>query len=409
MLASGEVRVHSMTDIMFDSQTTEIDFAALLEASFAEDSLERGDLVEGTVLIVDNYGLIVDINQKRDGVVPRHDIEKMNLSADSFEVGQTVDVTVVRLEDDDGNLVLSVSQAAQSEDWRAAADLLENDEVYKAYIADSNKGGLIVAFGSLRAFVPASHVSDVPRGLEEDERIAHLRTMVGKHINIKVLEVDRRRRRLVFSQREAQREEREARKEMLLDNLREGQTIKGVVSGIRDFGAFIDLGGADGLVHISEMAWHRVKHPTNLLSVGDEVDVYVLKLDDEGKRIGLSLKRLQPNPWSLVEEKYHVGQLVEGVVSRIAPFGAFVSMDLGIEALLHISQLADHEVSDVGMIVEPGETYLLRIISIEADRQRLGLSLKAVTAEEQASWQAEQAEQTEAEEVDAGNVEPATV
>ncbi len=392
-----------MTDITFDNQSTEMDFAALLEASFEENPVERGDLVEGTVLVVDNYGLIVDINQNRDGVVPKRDIEKMNLTADAFEVGQTVDVAVVRMEDDDGNLVLSVAQAAQAEDWRQAEQLAENDEAYAATVADSNKGGLLISFGSLRGFIPASHVVDVPRGLEEDERIAYLRTMLGKAINVKVLEVDRQRRRLVFSQREAQREKREARKEVLLDKLEEGQTVTGTVSGIRDFGAFVDLGGADGLIHISELAWHRVKHPKDIVSIGDEVEVYVLRLDDEGKRIGLSRKRLQPNPWTLVDDQYHVGQLVEGTVSRIAPFGAFISMEPGIEALLHISQLADHEVSEVSMIVQEGETYLLRIISIEADRQRLGLSLKAVTEEERAAWQAENTE------ADGGNPEPSTV
>ena len=307
------------------------------------------------------------------------------------------------MEDDDGNLVLSVAQAAQAEDWRQAEQLAENDEAYAATVADSNKGGLLISFGSLRGFIPASHVVDVPRGLEEDERIAYLRTMVGKTINVKVLEVDRQRRRLVFSQREAQREKREARKEVLLDKLEEGQTVTGTVSGIRDFGAFVDLGGADGLIHISELAWHRVKHPKDIVSIGDEVEVYVLRLDDEGKRIGLSRKRLQPNPWTLVDDQYHVGQLVEGTVSRIAPFGAFISMEPGIEALLHISQLADHEVSEVSMIVQEGETYLLRIISIEADRQRLGLSLKAVTEEERAAWQAENTE------ADGGNPEPSTV
>jgi small subunit ribosomal protein S1 len=214
--------------------------------------------------------------------------------------------------------------------------------------------------------------------------------MVNQKINIKVLEVNHRRRRLVFSQREARREKREARKEVLLDKLEEGQVVTGVVSGVRDFGAFVDIGGADGLIHISELAWHRVKHPTDIVQIGEEIEVYILRLDEEGRRIGLSLKRLQPNPWTLVDEMYHVGQLIEGKVSRIAPFGAFISMKPGIEALLHISQLADHEVSDTSQIVTEGETYLLRIISIEAERQRLGLSLKNVTDAERAEWEAKQ-------------------
>jgi small subunit ribosomal protein S1 len=207
---------------------------------------------------------------------------------------------------------------------------------------------------------------------------------------LKVIEVNRKRRRLVFSQRDAQRGSREARKEVLLDQLHEGEVRKGVVSGLRDFGAFVDLGGADGLIHISELAWHRVNHPREVLKVGDEVEVYILRLDAEGKRIGLSLKRLQENPWAQVENFYHVGQLVEGTISRVAQFGAFVSLDPGIEALLHTSQMADPVPADPTLVVHEGQRLLMRVISIEADKQRLGLSLKDVTGEEKESWQSEQ-------------------
>lgn len=407
-----------MTDTTLNTYIEEdtMDFAALLDASFDDEPVERGDTIEGIVLAVDSQGLIVDVKQKRDGLVPRRDLERMNTTADSYIVGQAVDVTIVRMEDDDGNLVLSVSQAAQTEDWRRAEALLEGDEIHETVIADANRGGLIVPFGSLRGFIPASHVADLPRGLNEDERKDYLTQMVGKQINTKVIEVNHKRRRLVFSQREAQRERREARKEVLLDKLEEGQVVKGTVSGLRDFGAFVDLGGADGLIHISELAWHRVKHPSEVLKVGDKVEVYVLRLDEEGKRIGLSLKRLQQNPWQQIEELYHVGQLTEGKISRLAPFGAFVSLDPGIEALLHISQLANHEVSDPSQIVSEGETRLLRVISIEAEKQRLGLSLKDVTTEENESWYAAkaaaeaEAEDAEAEaEAEASNEELASV
>jgi small subunit ribosomal protein S1 len=408
-----------MTDTMLDTQSDDMDFAVLLEESFKEDPLERGDIIQGVILIADNHGLIVDINQKRDGLVPRRDLERLNTSADAYEVGQEVDVTIIRMEDEDGNMLLSVSQAAQSEDWRKAESLLTADDVWETVVADANRGGLIVPFGNLRGFVPASHVADLPRGLSEDERTDHLNRMVGKKITTKVIEVNHKRRRLVFSQREAQRERREARKEALLERLEEGQTVKGKVSGLRDFGAFVDLGGADGLIHISELAWHRVKHPNEVVNVGDEVQVYVLRLDDEGKRIGLSLKRLQKNPWQLVDEMYHVGQLILGKISRIAHFGAFVSLEPGVEALLHISQMAKHEVSDPARIVTEGENYLMRIISIETERQRLGLSLKDVTDEERAEWEAKhgvpaqggrEAEETaEAEENEAGDSVTAAV
>ncbi len=365
----------------------EMDFAALLEASFAEEQLERGDIITGVVLSVDSQGLIVGVGTHRDGFVSRRDIERMGADPLDYTIGDEVDVTIVRMEDEEGNLVLSVSQARQSEDWKLAEALLENDEVWEGYVADANRGGLIMLFGNLRGFVPASHVLDLPRGVNEDDRKVYLQRLVGQQIGVKVIEVNRKRRRLVFSQRDAQRGNREARKDTLLDELKEGETRKGVVSGLRDFGAFVDLGGADGLIHISELAWHRVKHPRDILNIGDEVEVYILRLDNEGKRIGLSLKRLQPNPWTVVEELYHVGQLVQGYVSRTAPFGAFISLDPGIEALLHASQIEDPAPEDVTLLIREGETLLMRVISIEADKQRLGLSLKEVTTEEKTRWE----------------------
>jgi small subunit ribosomal protein S1 len=291
------------------------------------------------------------------------------------------------MEDEDGNLVLSISQARQNEDWKLAEDLMQKEEVWRGIVADANRGGLIVLFGNLRGFVPASHVADLPRGLDEDGRRIYLQRLVGQPVNVKVIEVNRKRRRLVFSQRDAQRGNREARKEVLLEELKEGEVRKGVVSGLRDFGAFVDLGGADGLIHISELAWHRVKHPREVLNIGDEVTVYILRLDDEGKRIGLSLKRLQPNPWSMVDEMYHVGQLIDGVVSRMSEFGAFVSMEPGVEALLHVSQIADPVPANPSEFIREADRLLMRVISIESDKQRLGLSLKEVTTEELQRWQ----------------------
>lgn len=373
---------HSLT-----TEDIDLDFAALLEASFAEETPERGDIVTGTIVAIDEQGLIVGIEgMKRDGIVQRKDLERMNADIDGYVVGDDIDVMILRMEDDEGNLILSVSQAQQTEDWKHAEELLDTDGVWDGTVSDANRGGLIVQFGNLRGFVPASHVLDLPRGLNEDERKMRMQRLIGQPISLKVIEVNRKRRRLVFSQRDAQRDSRDARKEILLDQLREGEVRKGVVSGLRDFGAFVDLGGADGLIHISELAWHRVNHPREVLKVGDEVEVYILRLDAEGKRIGLSLKRLQENPWAVVDELYHVGQLVEGVVSRVAQFGAFVSLDPGIEALLHTSQISDPQPEDPSLVVHEGQRLLMRVISIESDKQRLGLSLKEVTDDEKQRW-----------------------
>ena len=380
------------TESAVNELADEMDFAALLEESLAASHLERGDIVNGTVLSVDSQGLIVDIGWKQDGIVARGDIERMGRTTADYQVNAEIAVAVVNLSDHDGNLILSAAQARQNEDWLQAEEFMNSETLWTGEIADTNKGGVIVSFGHLRGFVPASHVLDLPRGMKEDERIAFLQTLVGNEITVKVIEVNRKRRRLVFSQLEAEQENRAARKEALLSELAEGTSRKGVVSGLCDFGAFVDLGGADGLIHISELAWHRVRHPSQVTAVGDEVEVYILNLDAQGKRIGLSLKRLQPNPWSLVDDMYHIGQLVEGVISRLESFGAFISLEPGIEALLHVSQMSSNPDENPLRHLYEGQKLLMRIISIEADRQRLGLSLTEVTAAEKAQWDDRQIE-----------------
>ena len=380
------------TETVANESVEELDFAALLEESLAESQLERGDIVNGTVLSIDSQGLIVDIGWKQDGIVTRGDIERMGMTTGEFQLNAEIAVAVVNLSDHDGNLVLSASQARQNEDWKVAEEIMNSETLWTGEITDTNRGGVIVAFGHLRGFVPASHVLDLPRGLKEEERSAFLQELVGNEISVKVIEVNRKRRRLVFSQLEAEQENRTARKEALLSELAEGSSRRGVVSGICDFGAFVDLGGADGLIHISELAWHRVRHPSQVVAVGDEVEVYILHLDEQGKRIGLSLKRLQPNPWSLVDEMYHIGQLVEGVISRVESFGAFISLDPGIEALLHVSQMSANPDENPLRHLYEGQKLLMRIISIESDRQRLGLSLTEVTATEKAQWDERQLE-----------------
>ncbi len=380
------------TESATDAPRDEMDFAALLEESLAGSQIERGDIVRGTVLSIDSHGLIVDVGWKQDGIVTRHDIERMGMNPADFQIDAEIDVAVVRLNDSDGNLILSASQARQNEDWKRAEEIMDADALWSGEITDANKGGLIMPFGHLRGFIPASHVVNLPRGLKEEDRLTHLQELAGMEMTVKVIEVNRKRRRLVFSQLEAERESRLARKEALLRELAEGNSRQGVVSGLCDFGAFVDLGGADGLIHISELAWHRVRHPSQIVAVGEQVEVYILNLDGEGKRIGLSLKRLQPNPWSLVDEMYHIGQLVTGVISRVESFGAFVSLEPGIEALLHVSQMSKNPEDNALRRFYEGQKLLLRIISIESKKQRLGLSLSEVTEAETAQWEERQME-----------------
>jgi small subunit ribosomal protein S1 len=222
--------------------------------------------------------------------------------------------------------------------------------------------------------------------MDDRQRQQAMSRMRDEVLPLKVIEVNRQRKRLVLSQREAQQEWQEARKRELIEKLNSGDVVKGRVSGLRNFGAFVDLGGADGLIHISELAWHRVNHPREVVKVGDEIEVHVLSLDKEEQRIALSRKRLLPNPWSLADDKYAVGHLVEGKVTRIVSYGAFVEIEPGIEGLLHISQLSRENVEDPHDLIAEGETHLLRVVSLDTNRQRIGLSLKNVTAAEQIEW-----------------------
>lgn len=363
------------------------DFATLLEESLSEqmEEVSQGDLLTGMVVEVTESGVIIDLGLKRDGVVQRSEVEAL-VEGGQIKVGDRITVMVINTEDDEGSLVVSVEQALASRDWDRAHQQMEDGELITARVIDANRGGLIVQFGELRGFVPASHVVGLPRGLDEDARIASLESFIGRELEMKVIEVNARRRRLVLSQRLAQRDSREDAKKRLLEELSVGDVVTGIVSSLRDFGAFVDLGGADGLIHVSELAWHRVHHPSEIVKPGDQVETYVLQLDADQQRIGLSLKRLQPNPWEDIARDYGIGELVEGTISRVVSFGAFVELDNGIEALLHISELGEPQPQRVEDVLSPGDHVVARIINLEPRRQRMGLSIKDLTDEQRQAF-----------------------
>jgi small subunit ribosomal protein S1 len=378
------------------SDETNLDFATLLEQSFEEiEDASRGDLLEATVLANDDHGLIVDLGLKRDGVVPRTEVESLDREF-TANVGDRITVMVVETEDRDGNLLVSIQQALASQDWDTACHQMEAGTLYKGRIIAANRGGVIVPYGELRGFVPASHIVGLPRGLDDDERISHLKQYVGQQLELKIIEVNPNRRRLVLSERQAQREAREKAKLDLLNTLHEGEIVTGTVSSLRDFGAFVDLGGADGLIHVSELAWHRVKHPSEIVSVGEEIEAHVLQLDHDRQRIGLSLKRLQPNPWLEIKRTHSIGQLVDGTVSRVVSFGAFVELENGIEALLHVSEISDPQPARVEDVLVPGDYVVAQIVNFEPHRQRMGLSIKNLTPEQRAAFISAETAQPEA-------------
>ncbi|NJN54919.1 MAG: S1 RNA-binding domain-containing protein [Anaerolineae bacterium] len=299
-----------------------------------------GDIRQGIIVAVTQQGVIIDLGLKRDGIVPNSDLSKLEPGErEELRVNDEISVYVMNTEAPD-SLQVSIHLAKMNQDWIEAEQLMESGDIFEGEVIGYNKGGAIVPFGRLRGFIPASHLAALSRGLNDRQRQQKLAKLRGQMIPLKVIEVDRRRRRLVFSQRDAQKEWDDIQKGELLDKLQEGDVLNGRVSGLRDFGIFVDLGGADGLVHISELAWHRIDHPREVVKVGDEIDVYVMKIDRDDQRISLSRKKLLPNPWDTVEERYDINQLVEGCVTRIVDYGAFAEIEPGVEGLLHLSQLS---------------------------------------------------------------------
>ncbi len=364
---------------------------------------KRGDLRDGIVVEINEQGLVVDIGFKREGLVPADDLRRLDKETrESINVGDTITAVVLRTEDAEGHPILSIHQARLQEDWRRAEELMKSGELYEGEVAGYNRGGLIVRFGKIRGFVPTSQVVGMPRRLREEQRRQRLAAMVGKPIGLKVIEVDRSRRRLIFSQRRALREWQELQRERVLADLKEGEIRHGKVSSITKFGAFVDLGGADGLIHISELSWGKVANPREVLKVGDEVDVYVLEVDREQKRIALSLKKLQPDPWEMAAKRYKEGQLVEGRITRVLDFGAFVELEPGVEGLLHASEMIGTPDLAPSEIVHPGEKLLVKVLRINVNRRRLALSARRVRQDEWERWVAGQqvAEHARAEEAE---------
>ena len=366
------------------------------------DVPEVGDIRAGIVVSIGSQGIIVDLGLKRDGLVPSSDLAKLEPEErDELKIDDEVFVYILNTDKPD-TLTVSIHLARLNQDWIRAEELLESSEIVEAEVIGYNKGGAIVPFGRLRGFIPISHLTELSPGMSDRKRQQRLAKLRGATLPLKVIEVNRRRRRLVLSQREAQREWDAKQREVLLAELAEGDRRVGTVSGLRDFGAFVNLGGADGLIHISELAWHRVDHPREVLKVGDEVEVYVLKVDKEAQRISLSRKKLLANPWDSVEERYKQNQLVEGTITRLVDYGAFAEIEPGVEGLLHVSQLSrGANIENPAEVVQEGETHLLRIVSIDQRRQRIGLSLKAVTAMEQIEWMAQREIEKAAEEAQA--------
>lgn len=355
-------------------------------------NLQYGDTVDGIIMRVSRDEILVDIGAKAEGVVPAKEMQSLSEEdRAALKPGDPLLVFVVQSEDKEGRATLSIDRARQEKSWRRLQQCYETGEVIEAKVINYNKGGLLVNLDGVRGFVPSSQVSGISRG-SETQKQSEMARMVGQTLALKVIEINRNRNRLILSERQAAMDVREGRKGELLSALKEGDIREGVVTSVCDFGAFVDIGGADGLVHLSELSWSRVKHPSEILKPGDKVQVYVLSIDNERKRIALSLKRTQHEPWTTVGERYHIGQMVEGVVTQLAPFGAFVRIEDGVEGLIHVSEMGDGRVQHPRDVLQEGDVVQARIIRIDPARKRIGLSMRQTSDDQSARQPSDNAE-----------------
>ena len=347
------------TDLKQDS------FAEWIESSYAYTSPRRGEVLKAAILAIDEDQVLVHLPQtKRDGVVPSRDLDLLDdaVRAD-LNVGEDVPVRIMRDSDRNGYVVVSINLGLKYRDWLRAEEALETGKTIEAEVADSNRGGVVVSFGGLRGFVPNSHLARRYRPTPEQKA-----AMVGQTLTLVVIEVNQRRRRLVLSERKAS----QARRAELLAGLQDGEVRTGVVRNLVDFGAFVDLGGVDGLIHISELDCHYVEHPSDVLSVGDEVQVLVLSVDRKRERIALSRKRLPSSPWDRVVAELEEGDVVKGTVTSVKPFGAFVEIGEGVEGLVCASDTrVDFSVSEL----DPGSPVTVRVLDIEEEQEQVALEI----------------------------------
>ena len=342
-----------------------------LEEAFADSmvEVEDGQLVAGTVVKVDREEALLDIGFKSEGVIPRRELSLRNdVAVDELvNVGDQIEALVIQKEDKDGRLILSKKRAQYEKAWGDIQKVKDNDGMVKGLVIEVVKGGLIVDIG-LRGFLPAS--------LVELRRVRDLQPYMGMEIEAKIIELDKNRNNVVLSRRSWLEETQKEQREEFLDLLKPGERRKGVISSVVNFGAFVDLGGMDGLIHVSELSWKHVSHPSEVVTIGDEVDIEVLEVDLDRERISLSLKATQQDPWQEFADTHRVGELVYGRVTKLVPFGSFIQVGENIEGLVHISEMSNHHVDLPEQVVTPGEELWVKIIDVDLEKRRISLSVK---------------------------------
>lgn len=355
--------------------------ASLLEEEgLGLDLPQAGEIKTGMIASITPGQIMVSIGAKSEGIINGQEFEMIppDIFA-SIEVGQEIPVYVITPEDQNGNVILSYIRALEAESWEKAEEIMKAKEPFTGKIVGYNRGGLLVEFDKLRGFVPASQLSFSRRSeISGDNPEKRFGSMIGEEITLQIIEVDQERRRLIFSERAASHETRDTIRDKVIEKLEIGNVLKGKVTSLADFGAFVNVNGADGLVHMSEISWDRIRHPGDELKVGQEVEVQVISIDEEKRHIGLSIRRLKDDPWQSQINDFKVGQLVEAKITRLTKFGAFAMLENGIEGLIHISELSDDHIGHPKEILHEGDQVTLRIIKIEPESHRIGLSLRRV-------------------------------
>jgi ribosomal protein S1 len=333
----------------------------------AVEDVRPGQVVTGTVVQVSGDSVLVDVGAKSEGIIHLHDLShrRVERADEVVKLGDTIPVYVLGWEGEEGMLRLSKRRADEVEAWKRLEAVMENGEVLEAEVTEVVRGGLVVDVG-LRGFVPSSHVA---RGYIND-----LKPFLGQTLRLRVIELDRSKRRAILSRKVVLEEESKTLRETLWAEIEEGQVRDGTVKSLTDFGAFIDLGGVDGLLHISEMSWGRIQHPSEILEEGKPIKVKVLRLDREKEKISLGLRQVMPNPWETVAERYLEGEIYPGKVVRLAAFGAFVELEPGVDGLVHVSQLADHRIATPGEAVQVGDLIQVKVLYVDAEAKRISLS-----------------------------------
>ena len=365
------------------------DMGELLDSMEPIKPLRRGEVVEGVVMRIDSDGILVNIGHKSEGVVQQREMRSLSSEDQaSIAVGDQIVTYVLRPETADNAAILSIDRALGEAGWRELEKLQDTNETVEGQILAFNKGGAIVDVQKVNGFVPMSQLvsvsreifREIPDGDQDGEALARRAQLqerdTGKVLQLKILEINRSRNRAIFSERQAVQEWRDAQKARLVQELNVGEIRTGEVTGISSFGAFVDLGGADGLIHISEMSWGPVAKPDDVVKIGDQIKVYVLRVDVENRKIALSLRRLEPEPWETIHERLHVDDIVDAKITKLTNFGAFARVEGNIEGLIHISELSDRVIGHPREVVSEGDDVRLKVLRIEPERRRLGLSLK---------------------------------